>query len=372
MNRLRWVVCLVVVLGGSVPAVSSSPVLSAQYDPMVFVQVNDAVARNAVCNDGTPAAYYVRRGQGTGSHRWVIHLQGGGMCYSGATCQQRSVSMPLLMTSRGLPSMRTGSGVQSPSAYDNPDFFNANHVYVHYCSSDLWSGDREATAESGGWHFRGARIVRAVIDDLMNPTITPSPNLADATEVLFSGGSAGGAGVMVNLDEVADRLPHATVRGLNDAGWAVDIRPYESSIPSFLAQTQQGYALWRGVVDASCAAANPGAEGRCYIGEYAYRFLSTPLFVQQAQFDGAILRLLGVTPPLDDEERAYMLEFAAAVRKSLEPVSAAFSPATATHAIAVNEQFWSLHIGGHSLREVLGNWFFGRPGPIKLIEVRSP
>lgn len=205
----------------------------------------------------------------------------------------------------------------------------------------------------------------------MNPTITPSPNLADATEVLFSGSSAGGAGVMANLDWVADRLPHATMRGLNDAGWAVDMRPYDSSSPPLLAQTHQGYALWKGVVDTSCAAANPGAEGRCYM-EYAYPYISTPLFVQQAQFDGAILRLLGVTPPFDDKERAYMLEFAAAVRKSLEPVQAAFSPATATHALVVNEQFWSLQIAGHSLRDVLGNWFFSRPGPIKLIEQGSP
>lgn len=289
------------------------------------------------------------------------------MCYSLETCQTRSVSTPRLMTSEGLPSTRMGSGVQSPLPTENPDFFNAHHIYVHYCSSDLWSGDREAAPESGGWHFRGARIVRAVIEDLMNPLITPSPNLADATEVLFSGGSAGGAGVMANLDWVASQLPRATVRGLNDAGWAVDMRPYKSSIAPFLIQTQQGYAFWNGVVDASCAAANPGAEGRCYMA-YAYPYISTPLFVQQAQFDGAILRLLGVTPPFDEQERAYMLEFAAAVRQSLESVQAAFSPATTTHSIVVHEQFWSLRIAGYSLRDVLGNWFFARPGPIKLIE----
>ncbi|MHA2657853.1 MAG: pectin acetylesterase-family hydrolase, partial [bacterium JZ-2024 1] len=195
--------------------------LPAGNTPMTLVQVSDAATRNAVCNDGTPATYYFRRGQGTGNHRWVIHLQGGGMCYSLETCQTRSVSTPWLMTSKGLPSTRMGNGVQSPLPTENPDFFNAHHIYVHYCSSDLWSGDREAAPASGGWHFRGARIVRAVIEDLMNPLITPSPNLADATEVLFSGGSAGGAGVMANLDWVASQFPRATVRGLNDAGWAV-------------------------------------------------------------------------------------------------------------------------------------------------------
>jgi hypothetical protein len=336
---------------------------------MMLVQVNDAVARDAVCNDGTPATYYFRRGEGTGSHRWVIHLQGGGFCNSVETCKERSVNASQLMTSKGLPPTRMGNGVQSLSPNDNPDFFNANHVYVPYCSSDVWSGDRGAAPESGGWHFRGARIVRAVIGDLMNPTITLSPNLTVAKEVLFSGSSAGGVGVMANLDWVADQLPQATVRGLVDAGWAIDIAPYDSSIAPLLAQTQRGYAFWNSALDTSCVAANSDAEGRCYT-EYAYPYISTPLFVQMAQFDPPQLQRLGITPPLDENERAYMLEFAAAMRKSLESVQAAFSPAITTHGILVNEQFWTLRIAGQSLRDLLGNWFFGRPGPIKLIEMR--
>jgi len=349
-------------------ASTCSSAVAQSTSPMTLVQVKNAVARDAVCNDGTPATYYLRRGEGTGSHRWVIHLQGGGFCNSIETCQERSVSTPQLMTSKGLSRTRMGHGVQSPSARDNPDFHNANHVFVPYCSSDVWSGDRGATPESGGWHFRGARIVRAVIGDLMNPTITLPPNLAVAKEVLFSGSSAGGNGVMSNLDWVAEQLPQVSVRGLNDAGWIVDVTPYDSSIAPPLVQTQQGYALWNGTVDASCLAANPGAEGRCYT-EYAYPYISTPLFVQMAQFDTSSLHRLGITLPADENERAYMLEFAAAVRQSLEPVPAAFSPATTTHSILGNAQFWTLRIAGQSLRDLLGNWFFGRPGPIKLIEM---
>lgn len=358
---------LLVIFSGLLPDTAENSAESYRDAPMKLIQVREAEERSAVCNDGSPSAYYFRRGWGTGRHRWVIHLQGGGMCVNVEMCKERSASKPKMMTSRGLPLQRVGSGIQSSSPRENPDFYSANHVYVHYCSSDLWSGDREATRESGGWHFRGARIVRAVIDDLINPAITSSPNLADATEVLFSGGSAGGVGVMVHLDWLAERLPHAKVRGLNDAGWAVDLKPYDSEIPPLLTQTQQGYAFWKGVVDASCAQANPGSEGRCYLA-YVYPYITTPLFVQQAQFDRAILKLLGVMPPLDERERAYILEFADAVRSSLEPVRAVFSPATPTHSLVANRLFRMPHIAGHSLQETLSNWFFDRPGPIKLVE----
>ncbi|MFN4183038.1 MAG: pectin acetylesterase-family hydrolase, partial [bacterium] len=188
---------LLVIFSGLLPDTAENSAESYRDAPMKLIQVREAEERSAVCNDGSPSAYYFRRGWGTGRHRWVIHLQGGGMCVNVEMCKERSASKPKMMTSRGLPLQRVGSGIQSSSPRENPDFYSANHVYVHYCSSDLWSGDREATRESGGWHFRGARIVRAVIDDLINPAITSSPNLADATEVLFSGGSAGGVGVMV-------------------------------------------------------------------------------------------------------------------------------------------------------------------------------
>ena len=44
---------------------------------------------------------------------------------------------------------------------------NANRVYVKYCSSDLWSGDVGASAATFGYAFRGARIVAAVVNELM-------------------------------------------------------------------------------------------------------------------------------------------------------------------------------------------------------------
>jgi hypothetical protein len=36
-----------------------------------------SVDETAVCNDGTPAAYYWKKSE-TGSNKWVVYLMGGG------------------------------------------------------------------------------------------------------------------------------------------------------------------------------------------------------------------------------------------------------------------------------------------------------
>jgi hypothetical protein len=334
---------------------------------MTLVWLEDAAARGLVCNDGTPAGYYVRRGSGEGSSRWLIHLEGGGFCYDVASCDQRQLDLPQFMTSGGWAATKSGDGAQSSSALWNPDFHDANHVYLPYCSSDVWSGDREASPATGGRHFRGGRILRAVIDALTDPATTPSPNLADAGEVLFSGTSAGGIGVQANVDWLVGRLPGATVRGLNDAGWFPDVDPYDPGIVPLRDQLGLGYAWWSATVDASCAAAHPGAEGRCYVGPDVHAEIAAPFFVQASQGDLIVLGFLGAVFPFDAGESAYAAAYATALRESLAPVAAAFSSDTWIHGLLMGVTFWLTAVDGVSFRDTVGNWFFGRAGPIKVI-----
>ena len=43
----------------------------------------------AVCNDGTPAAYYLQKGTGSGANRWVLYLEGGFWCWDKSSCDLR-------------------------------------------------------------------------------------------------------------------------------------------------------------------------------------------------------------------------------------------------------------------------------------------
>ena len=337
-------------------------VSSVEAAPLQKLTVINAASRRTVCNDGTPAIYYFRKGFGAGSKTWIIFLEGGGFCDSVNDCNQRKVKSPDLMTSNGTPETLNEDGILSGSAAENPDFYNANHVVVSYCSSDLWSGNRKKSQQTGGHEFRGFKIVRAVINDLLKK---PGRNLSSANRVLLSGTSAGGVGVMVHLDWLSRKLPSADVRGINDGGWTPDLTSLPSSYNP--RRGKKALRLWNGKVDRSCATANEDFEYDCYTSA-VYPHLSIPLFVQMSQYDKVYLSSMGVEQPFNGTELLLANLFASKVRESLTSVNAAFSPRTNTHALIHTDKFTELTVDGYTLSQILGNFFFDRPGQLKAIE----
>ena len=63
------------------------------------------------------------------------------------------------------------------------------------------------------WDEFRQRLIAAIDAD---PT---RPSLKDASEVLVAGESAGAMGVHNNLDDIAERLQPAKVKGIADSGW---------------------------------------------------------------------------------------------------------------------------------------------------------
>ena len=194
--------------------------------------VDTARYPNAICNDGSPAVFYIRRYSiPDNRNKWHIQLQGGGACGSGQSCAERWCSantnfgMDKMTSSLSKPSIRA-TGILSPNS--ESQFATWNHVLIYYCSSDSWTGrahgvDLEATQDSGSVnymiYFQGADVVDSVFDILSNPTgrirpvrrepgsvVPRMPDLDDATDVLISGSSAGGGGVKNNGDRLAALL----------------------------------------------------------------------------------------------------------------------------------------------------------------------
>jgi hypothetical protein len=92
----------------------------------------------------------------------------------------------------------TVGGILSPSPVENPYWHNANHVFVPYCSSDSWSGTRTKPESRDSLRFMGSLIVRQVIADLIPLGLGHS----QGADLLMAGSSAGGLGVVLNLDKV--------------------------------------------------------------------------------------------------------------------------------------------------------------------------
>jgi hypothetical protein len=209
-----------------------------------------------------------------------------------------------------------GSGITLRGDPQRPNPIGGyNQVRVIYCSSDTWNGTRRAVpldavhprtgaAVRYSIHFLGARILDAAIGTLRGDGVARPggmPDLDEAVEVVLSGDSGGGAGVINNLDRVAALLPGAEVRGLIDAIVGPDLSrlDFAGSLPAAegLDSYQKYVAYLKAVpdanqgalVDASCAGRHAGDDAVCSDLSHVVRHhVTTPFFVRMALLDSLI------------------------------------------------------------------------------------
>jgi hypothetical protein len=209
----------------------------------------------AVCNDGTAAAYYLR--PNPSSSLWLFYLAGGAWCSSPEDCEARwegavypnnDCRLPpgqqeqlCFMSNKDFPEECSKAGIFDASP-NNP-LADANLVYLPYCSSDAFLGDRPASP-TVPWHFRGQHIIRGALQALVD---THGLGAQEETTLLFGGGSAGARGAMAWLDLVPDLVPDSVrVVGFLDSPYVIDEPPLGSSgfEPDFAEQVPIERYLW--------------------------------------------------------------------------------------------------------------------------------
>uniref|UniRef100_A0A8C5H1R3 Carboxylesterase notum2-like n=1 Tax=Gouania willdenowi TaxID=441366 RepID=A0A8C5H1R3_GOUWI len=229
------------------------------------------------CNDGTAAGFYLKEFRG--SRRWLLFLEGGWCCYSKETCDSRYRNIPRLMSSSGWPQTKKGRSAIAIAMWEN--------VFIPYCSSDVWSAV---------YTFMGSLIIREVIKDLI------PKGIKQAKVVMLSGTSAGGLGVLLNIDRVAAQLDQlgaeTQVRGLVDSAWFMESKQQRSpNCPETVSCSPEdaikiGLRLWNGVVPDRCRQLyKKGEEWQCFFGHKLYSTLTSPLFVVQWLYDEEQLRV---------------------------------------------------------------------------------
>ncbi len=331
-------------------------------------EVKEASNKRAVCNDGSPAAFYFRPGQGPDRDKWILFLQGGGGCGTDGDCRKRWDGQHNLMTSVGLPARSQTDGLLSADEHENPDFARYAVAEIHYCSSDTYAGDGERRLDGRTLQFRGHRIVGAVLDDLMDSSVVGPHTLREATEVLFAGSSAGGMGMHNNLDRVAARLPWARVKGVADSSWGPDVARFGRGTLEVRPDDPALVGYLNAQPDDSCVAANPTKKGRCLQEDFLYPYLSTPMFVYADQRDPVLLGSLGIMGPArQSSQRKYIDDYGNRLRDELKHVPGVFSPSINNHTSLRTDRFHSVKINGQDLATTIGNWYFNRPGAKHLI-----
>ena len=259
----------------------------------------------AVCLDGSHAGYYYRPAPPDGSpQKWVIVLgdgDGSSDCGDKPSCRARGKTRfgssrffdPALDSVTPLPPLI------SLDCSLSGQFCTWQHVYVPYCSQDMWTGRvSKPSKRTWGRHFAGHEILEALLSALQSA----SPGgLGDATEVLLVGAGTGGHGIWANADYVSKRLPGARVSGLvlnayhrpcSSAGQyggsgRVPVPPSADWGCTALAQRS---SLWNSYADQGCVTAvasapGGGSIGACLLGATAAMHVTTPVFIAQALLD---------------------------------------------------------------------------------------
>ena len=349
----------------------------------------------AVCNDGSGAALYFRKGSDVST--WLIYLQGGEWCWSADSCALRQQQAPWLMSNTGHqlepPATWMGGAFERNTAR-NP-LGNINVAYAPYCSSDAWVGDIGASDATFGYQFRGQRIfaaaVRAVVAEGLGESAKAAAQQQLPPPTLIIGGcSAGSRGAMMNLDYVQGILQDAgvapdgvTVVGMLDSPLWVDVQPFDPTVVSLQAQTQAIF----GVINATarlgdaCAAQYTGDEAwRCLFGEYRLPTLQTRFLVSASQDDRFQLSWnmagnasLGYTPAKwEPAQLQYADAFAASMAGVISSLPTAaqaaagsmvFSTACFHHCTSETAAFWNVGIDVSTLGVTPASAASGVAGP---------
>merc|ERR1711892_119946 len=297
----------------------------------------------AMCNDGTQANYYHQPGDSHG--KIYISLQGGGTCDSVENCDQRCANTDLCTA-------QTDQQVEMEQPYGgqmNDPFHDYWHVQVHYCSSDTWSGTREAADVTGGYHFYGKHIFEAVVQDLAS-----NYDLLEATNIVLTGGSAGAQGVVFRCDDFADWVlaqnPSIDVRCMPNApeffppevhteGCYTRDPGYENYLTEF----------WGRVEDKSCLEfAQQNGVGNvgelCGLTANFAKFITTPLMILSSHEDSAFSHIFGCEPhPGTPEHDEFRVEWMTAHSQLVldlmaeYPEIAFFAPNCRIHGIGMNQ-----------------------------------
>ncbi|KAH0629418.1 hypothetical protein JD844_011479 [Phrynosoma platyrhinos] len=260
--------------------------------------------------------------------------------------------------------MLAGTGILSSQPEENPHWWNANMVFIPYCSSDVWSG-ASAKTEKNEFVFMGALIIQEVVKELVGK------GLGNAKVLLLAGSSAGGTGVLLNVDRVAEQLeqmgyPGIQVRGLADSGWFLDNKQYRRTdcIDTITcAPTEairRGIRYWNGLVPERCKMQfKEGEEWNCFFGYKIYPTLRCPVFVVQWLFDEAQLTVDNVHltgQPVQEGQWLYIQNLGRELRNTLKDVIASFAPACLSHEIITRNHWTDIQVKGTSLPRALHCW----------------
>ncbi|RZC57065.1 hypothetical protein C5167_004368 [Papaver somniferum] len=360
-------------------------------DLVELTLVQNATTLGAVCLDGSPPGYHLDRGYGSGANNWLLVFEGGGWCRTIRECRKRAI------THRGsttyMDKQKRFYGIMSKNASLNPDFYNWNRVKIRYCDGGSFSGDSMHQNGTDILYFRGQRIWKAIIDDLL------PKGLNVAEKALLSGCSAGGLATFLHCDNFTSYLPKtATVKCMSDAGVFLDIK--DISLNYTARHYFEKVVALQGAqqfLNENCTSSLHDYPYQCFFPQYALPYVKAPYFILNSAYDTYQIGHHLVPPSTDpskdweqcknktktcDEDQLktlqgfrYEMINALSDFNDFSETGGMFINSCFAHCQAESDGTWfapdSPRIHDKTIAEAVGDWYFERT-PSKLLDKPYP
>ncbi|XP_052208875.1 pectin acetylesterase 9 [Diospyros lotus] len=341
--------------------------------------VQNASALGAYCLDGSLPAYHLHRGFGAGARNWLLQFEGGGWCNDVESCLERAQTRR--GSTRYMSKWEVFSGILSDNASLNPDFYNWNRVKIRYCDGASFAGDSLFYNGTSLLYFRGQRIWKAIIFDLL------PKGLGNAKKALLSGCSAGGLASFLHCNNFTSYLPSNTsVKCLSDAGFFLDAR--DISLNHTIRSFYEDLISLQGIeqnLDKNCTRTLYYPK-QVWFPQYLLRYIRTPFFILNSAYDVYQFHHILVPPSADPRGHwnhcklnpvacnASQIDILQGFRRDMLAALTSFYNYSRRGGLFINSCFahcqsesqdtWfaadSPRVHNKTIAQAVGDWYFGR------------
>ncbi|XP_002988519.2 pectin acetylesterase 8 [Selaginella moellendorffii] len=364
----------------------SFPLQESSAQEIVNITIlHNAVKEGAVCLDGSPPAYYLRR---RNSPNWLLFLRGGGVCYGDSkerSCLSRSTS-ELGSSQQMSEQISLNFGILSISKKNNPDFWNWNHVEITYCDGGSYLGDVEKpvqvfdteTNKTRYLYYRGRKIWNYTIRNLLQK------GMKHANQVLLSGCSVGATATAVYCNDFKQLLPHATVKCLMDGGLFVNLPDITGnySLQSIFDITVREHNITLGI-ERNYVPTN--AAYKQLFPPYILPSIKQPMFLLNSAYDTWQIRNTLLYPTA--EWRPCVLNSSSCHPRQLQILQGFRSSFLTNISPAFEKEKWgffinscfhhcqgdvsTVRVNNQTILEAIGNWMYERQKKVILVDFLS-
>jgi len=299
--------------------ITIDPIVSQPAPQLSWSVIPQEFADNygSACLDGSPPGIYSLIQDPT---KFIVFLEGGGWSFGltiNATLEDAATRGSQWAGSSKYNSgtMDVG-GLLSTNSSVNPYFYNHSMIFFHYCDGTSFSSNatnpipvpadiQKRVSDRAAYelqhfpdttlfrtvntpsqlYFRGRANLLAVFNFLKQNT-----TMGTATDIIISGGSAGGTAALLALDIITPIFPNSKVMGAPDAGFFLDayniaqqIMWYRTSFQ--VADTGVWNSTGSGSVNQRCLQAYPNETWKCFLPQYYAAMIQTPFIILNSAYD---------------------------------------------------------------------------------------